>query len=207
MFKVTCWIFIFYLYLLEHIVEFCFHDFLSIYEGPEVYQFIIRQSSLLFLKFYNQHSWASWGCSSMNGSCKCNEHSPSPIQQSKQEIKSLVLLWPLSHLPSHIVWFRYPLHLLIPPVCPSLSPQINGHIWTSETHKSQLLNAISPLLSGTFHRAASGKEEKNRAGRHRSFPVTIWAEALFPLRAALSSTLPLLSWLLFALSSSQLAMK
>lgn len=119
MFKVTCWIFIFYLYLLEHIVEFCFHDFLSMYEGPEVYQFIIRQSSLLFLKFYNQHSWASWGCSSMNGSCKCNEHSPSPIQQSKKEIKSLVLLWPLSHLPSHIVWFRYPLHLLIPPVCPS----------------------------------------------------------------------------------------
>lgn len=69
--------------------------------------------------------------------------------------------------------------------CPFLSPQVNGHIWTYETCRSLLLNAISPLLSRTFHSAASGKEEKNRTGRHRSFPVTIWAEALFPLRVGL----------------------
>lgn len=73
------------------------------------------------------------------------------------------------------------------------------------THRSQLLNAFPPFSQGAS--TASGKEEKNRTGRHRSFPLSIWAEALFPLGAALSSTLPLLYWFLFALSSSQLAVK
>lgn len=62
-----------------------------------------------------------------------------------------------------------------------------SHLNIGETHRSQLLNAISSLVSRTFHSPGSGKEEKHRQGRHKSSSVILWAEALFPLRVTPSS--------------------
>lgn len=65
----------------------------------------MKQSSFLFPETFVtfHHVIAEVALQTINGSCKCNEHRPSPIQQSKQEIKSLMHLWPLSHLLSHVV--------------------------------------------------------------------------------------------------------
>lgn len=85
----------------------------------------------------------------------------------------------------------------------------SSYLNIGETHRSPLLNVISSLLSKTFHSSGSGKEEKHRQGRHISSPVTLRAEALFPLGVASPSIsfLPLLHWFLFASSSLQLAIK